>query len=1741
MAVTLLLLMVGAAYPASVSMDRARRTASGWLAHGRPRLEKLLPDKIIGLRAFEGYFVVDLSPEGYLIVSAEDRVEPILAFSDQGSFDGTPGNPLYALLQADIPQRIEAVGKLTPVQIRPLHTKAVQPRFPAEPETKVPLQDQVNRANQRWNELESAGASQLVNTLSADGRDTLSDLRIPPLLQSQWGQTSAQETPCYNYFTPSGYPAGCLATALAQLLRFHQYPTNGIGQVSRTIYINGTPTMASTRGGDGSGGVYDWSKMPLMPQSAPYHASHWNMIGSLVYDCAVSLNMEFTHSESYANFNRWPEALRTLFGYTNSTGMDCNNVSSPYLQAIDSNLQAKLPVLLGIRSTDSGHAVVCDGYGYDAGTAYHHLNMGWSGNADAYYNLPNIDDYTAVRYVAYNVFPQARGEIIAGRVVDTEGAPVAGAQVSAQAQTGGATYTALSDDQGYYGLIGVPSSAYYDVKVMKEGYLTGISYLEYVGRSDTIHCGNLSNVLLTLESESLDVDLALASIQFSPVTIRAGEHPTSVSFELHNRGPGALRVPNTRLAFNLYVSPESTFSQDAIPIGSITADRSLGANAYAELDLGESSLSKLTIPETAEGLHYLFIEVSHEDPSRLSDATPANNHAVLPEQIYIHPKVDQIDVALSNFKLEPGIISPAAHPTTVEYRLTNHGPAPLESGTHTLIYHYTISPNDIVGDDDDRPLGKITSSSASLETGQFSDRYLSNITSLTIPDDAAGEYYVFVHVDHIRTDQAADPSPSNNVAVRSDRIYVPPPALQCDLSLTDLTFEPLELAVGAHPTSVLYRVHNQGPDDLASGDNALQYQWFLSSNQVAGDTDDVLFGDVSSSSATIPSGGSSYRNLGASLLDNLIIPAGAEGLYHLYQLVTTKAGSFSSDPIRTNNISWLDEQVYVPTTNQVADLAVSDVVFLPTLLDAGAHPTSVTFRVSNAGPQHIREPSNHLQYEIFLSRNLVLGDEDDESLAIFDSYPTLDAGQKSSRYLTANGLNKITIPAQAAGLYQVFIQGRHALNSAMQDTNRSNDYAVAPAPLDVIPSPLEADLAVRGLQFSPVNLAAGTAPTSVTFQVENLGPDIVQADAHPLVYRFTLSPNPILNDGDDIFLGSLRSSLSSLSASGLLNRELNETELASLTIPPVVGSGLHHVFVEVAHAGDSLLSDPVATNNHAVQAGLLSVLGGTPLADAVDAPTFTWETGGHSAWQVRSDITRDGVDAVRSGPCGNDETSWLRTTITGPGSIQFHWKVSSEALGDFLQCRIDDEVGARISGTVDWQAEALFIPAGEHIVSWEYRKNANEAEGKDTGWLDEIRFHPGHLVSIAFPAENDSFPAPATIPLIADILDEGWLVTQLVFHADGEVVGTHSVLPDQTTWTNVPTGRYTLSARAEGADGRLAASPPVHIETGMSAGHAPPTIFLLSPQGGTVMQLPTKVLLSAHAQDADGPVDRVEFWGNDVLLSTDSTPPYQYSWPIGTAGTYNVYAQAWDTHGLTSTSTVAQFRTLPPPLGLHTDGISPWFLQDSMFHDSPYAYQSGPVADLGYTRLETLLTGPGVLEFWWRVSSEQDFDILEYQLDDGTISSISGETDWERQQLFIPNGEHEVSWIYTKDSIISTLDDAGWVDAIDWRGPAADEDGDRIPDWQEFIAGTSIDDPGDGFRIHACRTSVQSTGIIVEWNSVPGKRYTVDQAIASNGPRIFSPVTETILATSTACRVSLDMPPDASQRWFRVRVERDSN
>ena len=146
---------------------------------------------------------VDLQPAGYLVMSADDTLPPVVAFGTDGSFETPEGHPLPSMLtrQGEIFQ--EELGK---------------------PKTRGNELAEENQAS--WNALLGRTRAESV---------TPSTIVRSPMLATEWNQSAP-----FNYFCPSGSVyaerglTGCVATALAQMLKYHEWPAAGNGTKEST-------------------------------------------------------------------------------------------------------------------------------------------------------------------------------------------------------------------------------------------------------------------------------------------------------------------------------------------------------------------------------------------------------------------------------------------------------------------------------------------------------------------------------------------------------------------------------------------------------------------------------------------------------------------------------------------------------------------------------------------------------------------------------------------------------------------------------------------------------------------------------------------------------------------------------------------------------------------------------------------------------------------------------------------------------------------------------------------------------------------------------------------------------------------------------------------------------------------------------------------------------------------------------------------------------------------------------------------------------------------------------------------------------------------------------------------------------------------------------------------------------------------------------------------------------------------
>ncbi len=482
-----ILLLAQVCFAAPVTSKQAKRAVRGWLSLDKAPMgaefAASTADTVKAYAVSDGdaaYYIVSLAGGGFVAVAGDDLVEPVVAFQEHGSFDADPDNPLYVLLEKDMRGRRAKARAMTGMDMA---TSA-----------------KTGKAK-RWSKLLNAGekAESGVELSTETQSASISDVRVASLVSSRWDQSTVSTKNVYNYYTPSNYVCGCVATAMSQLMRYHSYPTTSVGTASFTISVDSSSTTRSLRGGDGSGGAYSWSDMPYVPTSSITTVQQ-QAIGALTHDAGVSVGMSYTSSGSGTDTLEAGSAFTSTFHYANARkgfNSASNFAGTALNKMVNPNLDAGYPVLLGITGSPGGHAIVCDGYGYESSTMYHHLNLGWSGSYDAWYNLPTIDvtssfTFTSIYKCVYNVFPSKSGEIISGRVLDGNGDPISGVTVTATPSGSGTTVSDTTDANGIYGLAGVDSGTSYAVAASINGYtFTSQSVSTGTSSNLTTTCGNV--------------------------------------------------------------------------------------------------------------------------------------------------------------------------------------------------------------------------------------------------------------------------------------------------------------------------------------------------------------------------------------------------------------------------------------------------------------------------------------------------------------------------------------------------------------------------------------------------------------------------------------------------------------------------------------------------------------------------------------------------------------------------------------------------------------------------------------------------------------------------------------------------------------------------------------------------------------------------------------------------------------------------------------------------------------------------------------------------------------------------------------------------------------------------------------------------------------------------------------------------------------------------------------------------
>lgn len=311
------------------------------------------------------FYIFNYKGGGFVIIAADKRLNPIMAFADKGYFENKDKLPDGLVdWMADNDKNVRLIRKDTTVK----------------PTTQIAT---------LWAELLPASrtsASKQIDNVPPIGpcTPTYSDYVAGPLTQTTWGQSFP-----FNIYCPiiSGQNAltGCVATAMAQVIYYWKYPSN-----------------------------YNYNNMPLDNSYNGY-----TDVAQLMSDAGQSVNMAYGLDASSAVGSITPSALKNSFHFSSA------NLGSYDYNTVASNIAAKQPVILMGDNGSTGHEWVCDGYEYRSSTSctsdggvigvaftYLHMNWGWNGGQNGWFgsNGPTAwstsgGNFANNQQMVYNIHP----------------------------------------------------------------------------------------------------------------------------------------------------------------------------------------------------------------------------------------------------------------------------------------------------------------------------------------------------------------------------------------------------------------------------------------------------------------------------------------------------------------------------------------------------------------------------------------------------------------------------------------------------------------------------------------------------------------------------------------------------------------------------------------------------------------------------------------------------------------------------------------------------------------------------------------------------------------------------------------------------------------------------------------------------------------------------------------------------------------------------------------------------------------------------------------------------------------------------------------------------------------------------------------------------------------------------------------------------------------------------------------
>ncbi|MCF6270355.1 MAG: C10 family peptidase [Melioribacteraceae bacterium] len=312
-------------------------------------------------------FVAELNPVGFILIANDNRLKPIIGYSAEKDFNYKNAQKdlfLNAII-SDLDENLERMEKEN---------------------RSFPSKDWVEYSTQK----KSLNKTKEVDEI------------IGPFLESDWGQgyvrLNGNYKPVYNFYTPDRWPAGCVSTSVVQILNYYKWPIRGEGK--HGYYDNGQYLSA-----DYGNTIYDWDNTLDKYEDVNFSIDNQKAAGLITYHAGVALEMDYEYNGSTSETADVPGILQDYF---RASGHYKSVTASGFWDEIKNNILDKRPAILSIKSTQHsvGHTAVVDGY-FETNN-YYHLNPGWYGDYNGWYNISGdwqMESYNIVVGVAKGIVP----------------------------------------------------------------------------------------------------------------------------------------------------------------------------------------------------------------------------------------------------------------------------------------------------------------------------------------------------------------------------------------------------------------------------------------------------------------------------------------------------------------------------------------------------------------------------------------------------------------------------------------------------------------------------------------------------------------------------------------------------------------------------------------------------------------------------------------------------------------------------------------------------------------------------------------------------------------------------------------------------------------------------------------------------------------------------------------------------------------------------------------------------------------------------------------------------------------------------------------------------------------------------------------------------------------------------------------------------------------------------------------